>query len=236
MTSYVDSSAVLKRSSTSPTPTPAGEMLRGVSELVTGRHTLSKFAGTSPECCSGTALTEARRWFATDLGSFGISRARRRYRCELAATIAEQTGVRPLDALHLGGGPSARARPHIHHVRPAPGGTQALSGISHHRLRVSAAGSDVSHQEPSMTYVLCPAWLDDYLERGPELRGRVAADPDIEGRGVEHPVPGYGVPVAPLRRPEGELNVRDSPAPRLIRRKPLSSRTGRDAVPWRWWM
>lgn len=50
---------------------------------------------------SGTVLTEARQSFATDLGAFSIVELEAAT-CELAATIAEQTGVRTLDALHLG--------------------------------------------------------------------------------------------------------------------------------------
>ena len=43
----------------------------------------------------------SRAAFATDLGSFSIVELDAAT-CELAATIAEQTGARTLDALHLG--------------------------------------------------------------------------------------------------------------------------------------
>jgi predicted nucleic acid-binding protein len=50
---------------------------------------------------SGGALTEARKAFADDLEAFALIELDA-HTCELAATIAEQTGVRSLDALHLG--------------------------------------------------------------------------------------------------------------------------------------
>ena len=48
-----------------------------------------------------THATAARAAFATDLTSFAIVEIDAAT-CELAATIAEQTSVRTLDALHLG--------------------------------------------------------------------------------------------------------------------------------------
>src|SRR5215210_3042297 len=44
-----------------------------------------------------------------------------------------------------------------------------------------------------------------YLERGAQLSARVTADPDVERRGVQHPVSCDGVPVAALSRSHGEL-------------------------------
>jgi hypothetical protein len=40
-----------------------------------------------------------------------------------------------------------------------------------------------------------------HFERRRQLRGRVPADPDVERRGVDHPVAGQRVPIAQLSRP-----------------------------------
>lgn len=50
---------------------------------------------------TGSAVTAARAAFAKDIGAFALVELDVGT-CELAATIAEQTGVRTLDALHLG--------------------------------------------------------------------------------------------------------------------------------------
>ena len=69
------------------------------------------------------------------------------------------------------------------------------------------------------------------------VRRRVATDPHVERRGVDDPVARRGVPVAQLGRPEREADAYATPPlPGVIRSKPFSSRTGRDAVPCRWWM
>jgi len=101
VTTYADSSALLKRYVDEPDSDTAEELLGADPELVTGRHTVVEVRRNLARMLTGTALTEARSWFATDLGSFGIIELDHDT-CELAATIAEQTGVRTLDALHLG--------------------------------------------------------------------------------------------------------------------------------------
>ncbi len=101
MTTYADSSALLKRYVDEPDSDTAEELLAGATELVTGRHTAVEVRRNLARMLTGTALTEARSWFATDLSSFAIIELDHDT-CELAATIAEQTGVRTLDALHLG--------------------------------------------------------------------------------------------------------------------------------------
>jgi len=101
VTTYADSSALLKRYIDEPDSDTAEGLLGGDPELVTGRHTVVEVRRNLARMLTGTALTEARSWFATDLSSFGIVELDHDT-CELAATIAEQTGVRTLDALHLG--------------------------------------------------------------------------------------------------------------------------------------
>lgn len=75
MTLYVDTSALLKRYVDEPDSNDAERWLASDDELVTGWHT----------------IVEVRR-----------NLARRTRARPLAATIAEQTGVRTLAAMHLG--------------------------------------------------------------------------------------------------------------------------------------
>lgn len=101
MTSYIDTSALLKRYVDEPDSDLACDLLAEDRELVTGRHTIVEVRRNLARLLSGTALTESRAAFATDLDSFSVVELDSAT-CELAATIAEQTGARSLDALHLG--------------------------------------------------------------------------------------------------------------------------------------
>ena len=101
MTSYADASALLKRYVDEHDSDLAEELLAGDRELVTGRHTVVEVRRNLARLLSGTALTASRAAFADDLASLAIIEFDAAT-CELAATIAEQTGARSLDALHLG--------------------------------------------------------------------------------------------------------------------------------------
>ena len=101
MTLYVDSSALLKRYVDEPDSDRAVELLSTDPTLVTGRHTVVEVRRNLARVLSPTDATVARAAFATDLTSFSIVELDANT-CELAATIAEQTSVRTLDALHLG--------------------------------------------------------------------------------------------------------------------------------------
>lgn len=101
MTSYADSSALLKRYVDEPGSDLADQLLASDPALVTGRHTIVEVRRNLARLLSGTALSESRSAFATDIESFAIVELDAAT-CELAATIAEQTGARSLDALHLG--------------------------------------------------------------------------------------------------------------------------------------
>ncbi len=101
MTLYADSSALLKRYVDEPDSDRAVDLLAGDPELVTGRHTIVEVRRNLARLLTGSAVTSARAAFAKDLLSFAIVELDGDT-CELAATIAEQTGVRTLDALHLG--------------------------------------------------------------------------------------------------------------------------------------
>jgi uncharacterized protein len=101
VTCYVDTSALLKHYVDEPDSDLADELLAGDRELVTGRHTVVEVRRNLARLLSGTALSAIRAAFASDLASFAIVELDAAT-CELAATIAEQTGARSLDALHLG--------------------------------------------------------------------------------------------------------------------------------------
>lgn len=101
MTLYVDSSVLLKRYVDEPDSDRAVELLTTDPTLVTGRHTVVEVRRNLARVLSPTDATTARASFATDLASFSIVELDANT-CELAATVAEQTGVRTLDALHLG--------------------------------------------------------------------------------------------------------------------------------------
>lgn len=101
MTLYADSSALLKRYVDEPDSDRADELLAGDPELVTGRHTVVEVRRNLARLLTGSSLTAARAALVQDLESFALVELDAST-CELAATIAEQTGVRTLDALHLG--------------------------------------------------------------------------------------------------------------------------------------
>jgi predicted nucleic acid-binding protein len=101
MTLYADSSALLKRYVDEPDSARADELLGGDLELVTGRHTIVEVRCNLARLLVGAALADARSAFVRDVGAFAIVELDAAT-CELAATIGEQTGVRTMDALHLG--------------------------------------------------------------------------------------------------------------------------------------
>lgn len=101
MTLYADSSALLKRYVEETDSERAVELLNSDPELVTGRHTVAEVRRNLGRILVGGPLTDARSAFAADLATFAIVELDAAT-CELAATIGEQTGVRTLDALHLG--------------------------------------------------------------------------------------------------------------------------------------
>ncbi len=111
MTTYVATSALLKRYIAEDDSDRANELLNGDPELVTGRHTIVEVRRNLARLLPGTAAVSARADFARDLLSVSIVELDAGT-CELAATIAEQVGVRTLDALHLGAarrlGPTVR--------------------------------------------------------------------------------------------------------------------------------
>lgn len=101
MSLYVDSSALLKRYIDEPDSARAVEWLESDPTLITARHTALEVRRNLARLLGPAELSRVKRAFSTDLESFGIVELDAAT-CELAATIAETTGARSLDALHLG--------------------------------------------------------------------------------------------------------------------------------------
>lgn len=100
MSTYVDSSALLKRYVEEPDSPAAVSLLRADAALLTARHTIVEVRRNLARLLAGHDLAAARRAFANDLRSISIIELDETT-CESAAMIAESTGVRTLDALHL---------------------------------------------------------------------------------------------------------------------------------------
>ena len=100
MSTYVDSSALLKRYVEEADSAAADALLRADTELLTARHTIVEVRRNLARLLSGRDLVAARSAFTHDLRSFSIVELDEAT-CESAASIAETTGVRSLDALHL---------------------------------------------------------------------------------------------------------------------------------------
>ena len=101
MTLYVDSSALLKRYVAESDTARAVELLASDPQRVTARHTVVEVRRNLARVLSAVDATAARAAFAADLAALALIELDERT-CEIAATIAEETGVRTLDALHLG--------------------------------------------------------------------------------------------------------------------------------------
>jgi len=97
---YVDSSALLKRYVDEPDSEAADSFLRSDPSLLTARHTIVEVRRNLTRLLAGGELSTARSSFAADLEVLAIVELDE-MTCEGAAQIAEVTGVRTLDALHL---------------------------------------------------------------------------------------------------------------------------------------
>lgn len=100
MSLYVDSSALLKRYVDEPDSDAADSLLRSDPALLTARHTIVEVRRNLARLLTGRDLAAARSAFAGDLEALSIVELDE-VTCEAAATVAEVTGVRTLDALHL---------------------------------------------------------------------------------------------------------------------------------------
>jgi predicted nucleic acid-binding protein len=100
VSTYVDSSALLKRYVDEADSADADSLLRADDTLLTARHTIVEVRRNLARLLAGHDLVAARAAFRNDLRSISIIELDEAT-CESAASIAETTGVRTLDALHL---------------------------------------------------------------------------------------------------------------------------------------
>lgn len=100
MSLYVDSSALLKRYIDEPDSDAAEALLASDPSLLTARHTIVEVRRNLARTLDERDAGAARVAFAEDVRAFSIVELDE-ITCEAAASIAEVTGVRTLDALHL---------------------------------------------------------------------------------------------------------------------------------------
>ena len=100
MSLYVDSSALLKRYVDESDSDACDAILRSDAALVTGRHTVVEVRRNLSRLVAPDDLAEVKAFFARDLSAISVVELDATT-CEAAAAIAEVTGVRTLDALHL---------------------------------------------------------------------------------------------------------------------------------------
>ncbi|MGH3129819.1 MAG: type II toxin-antitoxin system VapC family toxin [Gaiellaceae bacterium] len=101
MTVYVDSSALLKLYIEEDSSSDAREILLISSQWVTAMHTLVEVRRALTRILDGYALSEAKNRFTEHWQRMEVVELDEAT-CERAAEFAERTGVRTLDALHLG--------------------------------------------------------------------------------------------------------------------------------------
>jgi predicted nucleic acid-binding protein len=98
---YVDASALLKRYVDEPDSETADALLRSDPSLVTAQHTLVEVRRNLVRLLSQRDAAQARADFMRDIAALAVIELDAQT-CEAASVIAELTGVRTLDALHLG--------------------------------------------------------------------------------------------------------------------------------------
>lgn len=100
MTTYVDTSALLKRYVDEADSERAVELLNADRQLVSARHMIVEVRRNLARLLSPVDLAAARSEFMRDLESISLVELDADT-CELASVIGEETGARTLDALHL---------------------------------------------------------------------------------------------------------------------------------------
>lgn len=100
MSLYVDSSALLKRYVDEPDSQAADALLRSDRSLLSARHTVVEVRRNLARLLTDRDASEARSAFMNDLEALSLIELDADT-CEMGAAIAEVTGVRTLDALHL---------------------------------------------------------------------------------------------------------------------------------------
>ncbi len=100
MTLYLDASALLKRYIAEPDSDACERILLSDPGWVSGRHTQVEVRRNLARHLEGQDLAQARELFAADLARTDIIELDVPT-CSTAADLAELTGARTLDALHL---------------------------------------------------------------------------------------------------------------------------------------
>jgi uncharacterized protein len=100
MSQYVDSSALVKLYADEAGSEACEELLRRDLDWVSAGHTQIEVRGTLSRVLTGQRLEDARDQFRGHWGRFMVVDLDRSV-CAAAAELAEVTGVRSLDALHL---------------------------------------------------------------------------------------------------------------------------------------
>ena len=121
MTLYVDSSALLKRYVNEHDSAIAVELMDTDPVLVTSRITEIEVRRNLARLLDGDSWADSRRQLAIDLDVFALV-GLDATTCSEAATTAERTGCRSLDALHLGSAVRAGASVLTFDVRRAQAG------------------------------------------------------------------------------------------------------------------
>jgi predicted nucleic acid-binding protein len=101
VTVYVDSSALLKLYLEEPGSAEAAAVLGADPDWVCGAHTLVEVRRNLARLLTGVSLREARTRFARQWRRVRVVELDEET-CGIAAELAEETGARALDALHLG--------------------------------------------------------------------------------------------------------------------------------------
>src|SRR5262245_18127611 len=102
MSLYVDTSALLKRYVEEPESATCEQYLLADPVWVTTRHTFVEVRRNLYRLLEGHALSQAREIFSEDWVRFHVVELDQAT-CQLAAELAEVTGAKTLDALHLAG-------------------------------------------------------------------------------------------------------------------------------------
>ncbi len=100
MSLYVDTSALLKRYVAEPDSDTCEHYLLADPVWLSGRHTLVEMRRNLSRLLEGAALADARKQFALDWQRLHVIELDEAT-CNIAADLAELTGARTLDALHL---------------------------------------------------------------------------------------------------------------------------------------
>lgn len=100
MSLYVDSSALLKRYVDEPGSDEADALLASDPSLLTARHTIVEVRRNLARLLEERDASAAKAAFNHDIATFAIVELDA-VTCDAAADVAELTGARTLDALHI---------------------------------------------------------------------------------------------------------------------------------------